>query len=111
MYEIRGHVSYKVNFIFYLFIKVLDTVRFKKKCQLKLLIMLLRTHYNIRQFYKQCITYNELSQKTRFQLVPIAAMCLYNIQRVKTWFLKNLSVSYFVIFLDLYSAGVYTGPY
>ena len=35
--------------------------------------------------------YNELSQKNRFQSVPIAALRLYNIER-ETRFLKNLSV-------------------
>ena len=37
------------------------------------------------------ITYNELSQKTRFQSVPIEALRLYNIQR-ENLVLKNLSV-------------------
>ena len=32
--------------------------------------------------------YNELSQKNRFQSVPIAALCLYNIQPEK----KSLSI-------------------
>ena len=36
-------------------------------------------------------TYNELFQKARFQSVPIAALCLYNIQRENLVF-KNLSV-------------------
>ena len=37
--------------------------------------------------------YYELSQKTRFQSVRIAALCLYNVTySVKTWFLKDLSV-------------------
>ena len=30
--------------------------------------------------------HNELSQKTRFQSVPIAALCLYNIQRENLFF-------------------------
>ena len=37
------------------------------------------------------LRYNQLSQKNRFQSVPIAALCLSNIQR-KTWFFKNLSI-------------------
>ena len=32
--------------------------------------------------YKEILAdYNELAQKNRFQSVPIAALCLYNIQR------------------------------
>ena len=38
------------------------------------------------------LSYNELSQKTRFQSLWIAALCLYNTYSVKTWFSKNLSV-------------------
>ena len=30
---------------------------------------------------RNAVLYNELSHKTRFQSVPIAALCLYNIQR------------------------------
>ena len=33
--------------------------------------------------------YNELSQKTRFQFVPIAALCLYNIQSENLVFKKS----------------------
>ena len=40
---------------------------------------------------ENCSTsYNELSQKTRFQSVPIAALCLYNIQRKNLVFKKSL---------------------
>ena len=36
--------------------------------------------------------YNELSQKNRFQSVPIAALCLYNIQPENLVFKKSLSI-------------------
>ena len=36
--------------------------------------------------------YNELSQKTRFQSVPIAALCLYNIQRENLVFKNSLCI-------------------
>ena len=46
-----------------------------------------------RFFFNVCnFKYNELSQKTRFQFVPIAALYLYNIQRENLVF-KILSVS------------------
>ena len=37
--------------------------------------------------------YNELSQKNRFQSVPIPALCLYNIVERENLVFKNLSVS------------------
>ena len=37
------------------------------------------------------VIYNELSQKNRFQSVPIAALYLFLTYSVKTLFLKNLS--------------------
>ena len=40
------------------------------------------------QSYALVENYNELSQKTGFQSVPIAALCLYNIQR-ENLVLKN----------------------
>ena len=36
--------------------------------------------------------YNELSQKNRFQSVPIAALCLYNIQRENLGYKKSLYI-------------------
>ena len=50
--------------------------------------------------------YNELSQKTRFQTVPIAALCgAYLIYRVKTWFLNDLYVplGYIIHMFGVYS--------
>ena len=41
------------------------------------------------------VTYNELSQKTRFQSVPIAAFCIYNIQRENLVFKNSLCMSRF----------------
>ena len=38
------------------------------------------------------IIYNELSQKTRFQSAPIAALCLYNIQGENLVFKKSLCI-------------------
>ena len=38
------------------------------------------------------VWYNELSQKNRFQSVPIAALCLYNIQRENLVFKNSLSM-------------------
>ena len=38
------------------------------------------------------LTYNELSQKTMFQSVPIAALCLYNIQRENLVFKNSLNI-------------------
>ena len=41
------------------------------------------------------ILYNELSQKTRFQSVPIAALCLYNIQRENLAFKNYICTLHF----------------
>ena len=38
------------------------------------------------------LCYNELSQNTRFQYVPIAALCLYDIQRENLVFKKSLCI-------------------
>ena len=38
------------------------------------------------------LSYNELSQKTRFQSVPIAALCLYNIQCENLVFKNSLCI-------------------
>ena len=54
--------------------------------------ILLRTCIHIYLHKKYVCTYNELSQKTRFPSVPIAALCLYNIQR-DNLVLKMLSVA------------------
>jgi len=72
--------------------------------QSNLTLQLFLNKYNINRLYKNALSplydwsqlylyrYNELSRKTRFQSVPIAALCLYT-NSVKTWFLKILSVS------------------
>ena len=49
--------------------------------------------YSIKKTYRlvkfSIKTYNELSQKTRFQSVPTTALCLYNIQRENLDFKKS----------------------
>ena len=46
--------------------------------------------------------YNELSQKTRFQSVQIAALCLYNIQRENQFFKKISLYNTYNIYSMLY---------
>ena len=43
------------------------------------------------------VNHSELSQKTMFQSVPIAALCLYNIQRENLVFKNSLCMKLFII--------------
>ena len=46
--------------------------------------------------------YNELSQKNRFQSVPIAAFCLYNIQRENLVFKNSLCIRIRFSWINIY---------
>ena len=88
---------YCFYFVFLEYVALLDDVVQIRLHELKHQVQILETILS-RILQKQIFflviskfIYNELSQKNRFQSVPIAALYLYNIQS-KTWFLKNLSV-------------------
>ena len=49
---------------------------------------------------QNCFLYNELSQKTRFQTVPIAELCLYNIQHENLVFLK---ISLYIKLIEMHN--------
>ena len=50
-------------------------------------------------FFSSLVWYNELSQKTRFQSVRIAALCLNNIQRENLVLKKSLSISCLAVYV------------
>ena len=50
--------------------------------------------------------YKELPQKTRLQSIPIAALCLYNIQHENLVFKKSLSTS--IVYVSIWSSSADT---
>ena len=59
-----------------------------------IIFLLIATEIDLKSFvnFLSLFWYNESSQKTRFQSVPIAAFCLYNIQRENLVFKKYLCI-------------------